>query len=68
MNNTEKAFNYIIEHNTPAKINGTAIDLFTAKMVHVVASKLTEENRRKLFNMPINEIVALSYKIITHKK
>jgi hypothetical protein len=67
MNKVEHAITYIVENKRPVKIHNTVIDIFTANMINTVATKLTEENRKKLFSLPINEMVALSYKIITHR-
>lgn len=66
MNKVEQAINYIVENNKPAKINGTVIDTFTAKMVHTVATRLDEENKVKLYSLPINKMVAVAYKVLTY--
>lgn len=55
----------IIKTKTPEYVKGQLIDVFTAYMIKSVASKLTDENKKLLFNESLNKIVALSYKILT---
>jgi hypothetical protein len=65
--NIEHRIKLIAEEKTPAKVNGVLIDTFTATMINTVAQKLSEDNKSLLFSKSINEIVALSYKIMTYR-
>jgi len=62
---TEHILQEIIKTQHPRKIDGIAVDMFTANMLTTVLNKLTEENKKKLLSRPINEMVMLAYKIIT---
>jgi len=55
----------IIESGTAGVVKGKIIDSFTASMILTVANKLTPVNQRELYRRPINEIVAVAYKILT---
>ena len=50
----------------PVKIKGKYIDSYTAKLILLTLDNLTENNKRTLLENTMDEIVALSYKIITH--
>jgi hypothetical protein len=56
----EQVINTILETRLPRKINDTFVDIFTASMIKTVANNLTEENRQKLYTMPIHKMVAVS--------
>lgn len=56
---------YIVEHNTPDYVKGVLIDRYTASLLLTVFSKLNEENQKKFVKQTINEMVAVSYKILT---
>jgi hypothetical protein len=64
MNNVEKTIEIILETKTPKKINGVFVDTFTASMIKTVGSNLTEDNRDKLYSMPVNKMVAISLKML----
>jgi hypothetical protein len=59
----------VLEHTaktgTPLQYKGETIDKFTANMILVVAKKLNENNRKELFCRPLNEMVAIAYKVLT---
>jgi hypothetical protein len=58
--------NEIINTNTPNYVKGQLIDIFTAHMIMTVVNKLNEDNQRVFFQHTLNEMVAFSYKILTH--
>lgn len=62
----EFALKTIVESGEAAKVKGKMVDTFTATMLMTVARKLNEENKQKLFNRSINEMVAVAYKVLTH--
>lgn len=59
----------VLEHTaktgTPLHYKGDTIDKFTANMILSVAKKLNEHNRKELFRRPLNEMVAIAYKVLT---
>lgn len=56
----------INESKTPAKVKGVLVDVFTAQLLLTVLGKLNEQNKNSLLTHPINEMVAMSYKILTY--
>jgi hypothetical protein len=64
MKNTEQVITTIVETKTPSKVNGVLIDTFTASMIKTVGDNLTENNRSKLYSMPVNKMVAISLKML----
>lgn len=56
----------IIETKHPDYVKGFLVDVFTAQMLLTVSGRLNEDNRSKLFQQPMNEMVALAYKILTY--
>lgn len=56
----------IVESDTPDFVKGKLIDTFTAKLLLTVITKLNEENKKQLFSRSINEMVAVSYKLLIH--
>lgn len=56
----------IINTNTPDYIKGQLVDVYTAQMLTTVMKKLNEENKNILLQKSLNEIVAISYKILTY--
>lgn len=56
----------IIQTNTPDYVKGQLIDVYTAQMLTTVIKKLKEENKNILLQKPLNEMVAISYKILTY--
>lgn len=55
----------IIASGTAGIVKGKIIDTFTASMILTVAGKLTEHNKHELYKRPINEMVAIAYKVLT---
>lgn len=64
MNKIQQTIQTIIETKTPQKINGVFVDAFTASMINTIANNLTEENRNRLYSMPVNKMVAISVKML----
>jgi hypothetical protein len=56
----------VVSTGIPASIKGEQVDKYTASMILTVAKKLTEDNQRVLFSKPLNEMVALTYKILSY--
>lgn len=56
----------IIQTNTPEYIKGQLVDTFTAKLLMTTINKLNEQNKNILLQKPLNEMVAISYKILTY--
>lgn len=56
----------IVETGTPDYVKGQLVDRYTASMLLTVSNRLTEENKQKLFSHSLNEMVAISYKILTY--
>ena len=63
---TEQSIREIVESNTPSQVKGQFIDVFTAQMLATVMDNLNEDNKSKLLNQSLDQMVALSYKILTH--
>jgi len=63
---TEQLIREAIDSNTPVKVKGKYIDNYTAKLISLTLENLTENNKLSLLENNIDQIVALSYKIITH--
>lgn len=47
-------------------VKGMLIDSFTAKMLVTVMDKLNKTNKNMLLSYPLNEMVAVSYKVLTY--
>lgn len=62
----EETLKEIIQTKTPDYVKGHLVDVFTAHMLTSVINKLTESNKNMLLLKPLNEMVAISYKILTH--
>lgn len=56
----------IAETGTPAYVGGTLVDVFTANMLTTTLENLNEENKQQMLGRPLNEMVALSYKLLTY--
>lgn len=56
----------IVMTGTPQEVKGTGIDKYTATMLLTVLDKLNEENQQKFLQRPLNEMVAIAYKILTN--
>jgi hypothetical protein len=63
--NIPDTLQHIVESGTAGVVKGKIVDSFTASMILTVAEKLTPVNQRELYRRPINEIVAVTYKILT---
>jgi hypothetical protein len=63
---TEQLIREAIYSSTPVKVKGKYIDNYTAKLISLTLENLTENNKLSLLENNIDQIVALSYKIITH--
>lgn len=50
---------------TPDYVKGKLIDEYTANMILVASKYLHEEHKKQLLSYPINEMVVLSYKLLT---
>jgi hypothetical protein len=47
------------------QINETTVDAFTANLLLTVAKNLSEDNREKFLDLPLEKMVATAYKIVT---
>lgn len=56
----------IVESNAADKVKGQILDVYTSKMILTVLNKLNENNRNALLSKPVNEIVAVAYKMLTY--
>jgi hypothetical protein len=63
---TEQLIREATNSTAPIKVKGRYIDNYTAKLISLTLDNLTENNKLSLLENTIDEIVALSYKIITH--
>ena len=63
---TEQLIREAADSSVPIKVKGRYIDNYTAKLISLTLDNLTENNKLSLLENTIDEIVALSYKIITH--
>jgi hypothetical protein len=63
---TEQLIREAADSSVPIKVKGRYIDNYTAKLISLTLDNLTENNKLSLLENAIDEIVALSYKIITH--
>jgi hypothetical protein len=63
---TEQLIREAGNSNVPVKVKGKYIDNYTAKLISLTLDNLTENNKLSLLENTMDEIVALSYKIITH--
>lgn len=55
----------IQQSKTPDYVKGKLIDEYTASMLLVAMKHLHEDHRKQLLSYPINEMVLLSYKLLT---
>lgn len=63
---TEQLIRESADSPVPQKIKGVYIDSYTAKMLSLTLDNLTEANKLSLLKRSMNEIVTISYKIITY--
>lgn len=62
----EESIKDILETNEVVKIKGQVVDRYTAKMIKAVLDGLNENNKNILLSKPLNEIVAVAYKVLTY--
>jgi hypothetical protein len=55
----------IVENNQADYVKGTLIDKYTASLLLTVFNKLNEQNQQQFVKRSLNEMVALSYTILT---
>lgn len=60
-----KEIQSVVKTGTVRKIDEQFVDVFTAKLLLTVARKLHPEKREVFTNKPINEMVAIAYKMVT---
>jgi hypothetical protein len=63
---TEQLIREAANSGKPTKVCGKYIDNYTAKLIILTLDNLTENNKLSLLKNNMDNIVALSYKIITH--
>jgi hypothetical protein len=63
---TEQLIREAAENGSPVKVRGQYIDTYTANMLSTAMDHLNESNKNALLNMPVNRMVATSYKILTY--
>jgi hypothetical protein len=63
---TEQLIREAANSSVPTKVKGKYIDSYTAKLISLTLDNLTKNNKLSLLENSMDEIVALSYKIITH--
>jgi hypothetical protein len=63
---TEETLREIAITKIPAQVKGQLVDVFTAQMLVTVMNKLNEQNKKTLLQSSLNEMVAVSYKVLTY--
>lgn len=61
----EETLKEIVDTQTPSHIKGQLVDVYTASMLLTVMDKLNEQNKTALLKHPLNEMVAVAYKVLT---
>lgn len=56
----------IVSTKTPQAIKGVSVDAFTSRMLLTVLTRLNETNKNKFLQYPINEMVAVAYKVVSY--
>jgi hypothetical protein len=56
----------IVNTGTPDYVKGAMVDKYTAFMLLKAVTYLNENNKNKLFSHSLDEMVAISYKILTY--
>lgn len=62
----EETLRTIVESNTPANVKGQLLDVYTSRMILTLLNKLNENNKNVLLSKSVDQIVALSYTMLTH--
>lgn len=62
----EETINDIAESNSAGMVKGETVDVYTARLLKTILERLKEDNKNLLLSKPLNEMVAISYKIIIH--
>jgi hypothetical protein len=63
---TELTLSEIVNTQTPSMVKGQLIDIFTAQLLCTVMTKLNENNKNNLLQCPVNQMVAVAYKLLTY--
>lgn len=63
---TELTLSEIVKTQNPSMVKGQLIDVFTAQLLCTVMTKLNENNKNDLLQCPVNQMVAVAYKILTY--
>lgn len=61
----EETLRSIVEDNTPDIVKGELLDVYTSRMILTLVNKLNENNKNELLSKSVNEMVALSYTMLT---
>ena len=59
----EKKIRELVQNGDSVKINGTSLDRFSGTMLSHVMDQLTPEQKRNLLNRPVEEAIAIAYKL-----
>lgn len=62
---TKISLQEIASTKTPQHVKGVIVDAFTSQLLLTVLNRLNEENKQKFLLHPINEMVAVAYKVMT---
>jgi hypothetical protein len=62
----EETLREIATTKISGQVKGQIVDVFTAQMLVTVMNKLNEQNKITLLQSSLNEMVAVSYKILTY--
>jgi hypothetical protein len=63
---TEQLIREAAEDRIPVKVNGQLIDTYTANMISTAMDYLDENNKNSLLKLPVNKMVAASYKLLSY--
>jgi hypothetical protein len=59
------ALHDIVETRQPNYVKGSLVDVYSASLLYTVCSKLNEDNQIKFTAKSLDEMVAISYKLVT---
>ena len=59
----EKKLRELVQSGDVAKINGVSLDRFSGTMITQVLDQLTPEQKQHLLNRPVEEAIAIAYKL-----